>query len=365
MGSAVIGAVSFDVGISEGLADCHWDRFLQSTPLGQYHQGTAWASLKSIDGWKATRTILTREGRIIGGFQALTRKSSRGIIGYVSKGPVLLPEYSALTAYTVQLLREFADREKLQALVVQPPDLGDSELSVLDKDFLPFLRKVQDATWLIDVSGDYEKVRKGFNKTTRSHLRKAGEYGFTAREAGRDELDTFFHLMRGTCERHGVIPNPPSVDHLYAIWDASHSESCVRLFFVEHEGKPIAGELCLGFGKTLTLWKTGWNGEEKSHHPAEFGVTYALNQACAAGQYSVCDFSSFDSNVAAKILSGEHWEQSQLNGRHVFHMRFGGYPRVLPKAGVYIPNRLLRLAYRTLLPFKSLQKRLKQGRILD
>ena len=339
---------------SEGLTDPCWDQFLLETPLGQFQQSTLWARAKCFEGWKATRTVLKLDDKILGGFQALTRATRVGRIGYVSKGPILSSVSSPQSEYLIDLLREFAKREKLLALVVQPPDFSDPLFALPERDFVPFeWTKVIDATWLLDLTGGYETVFQGFNKTARNHVRRAIKYGFTAREAGRDQLDVFFSLMSTTSERHGQRPNPPSVQHLHALWDAAEEVGKVRLFFVEHKGTPIVGELCIAFGKTFTLWKTGWNASEGQYHPTEFSVDQVLRQACSNGNYKLCDFSSFDRGVAHKMLRGDSRDGLQLSGRDMFHVRFGGFPRLLPQARAYIPNAVLRFACRT---FESIRR---------
>src|ERR1019366_682020 len=138
--------------ISRGREDTYWDTFLQETPLGQFQQSTIWAQAKDTEGWKPLRVVLTVDGEIVGGFQILWRGSWRGRSGYVSKGPVVLPDYPGLAEYATELLLKLARRERLRALVVQPPDLC-KQLSarLAGNGFeLDMLAKVNDVTWIID-----------------------------------------------------------------------------------------------------------------------------------------------------------------------------------------------------------------------
>ena len=89
---------------SAELEDSNWDDFLEATPLGHFQQSSLWARAKDIDGWRPLRTILTLDGQIAGGFQILTRHTRFGLIGYVSKGPVLIKEEDGLLDFMMELV---------------------------------------------------------------------------------------------------------------------------------------------------------------------------------------------------------------------------------------------------------------------
>src|ERR1017187_3150477 len=76
--------------LSPELEDPYWDDFLKATPLGHFQQSSLWARAKDIEGWRPVRMILTLDGQIAGGFQILTAHTRFGLIGYVSKGPVVI-----------------------------------------------------------------------------------------------------------------------------------------------------------------------------------------------------------------------------------------------------------------------------------
>jgi peptidoglycan pentaglycine glycine transferase (the first glycine) len=333
--------------ISREPEDTCWDKFLQETPLGQFQQSTIWAQAKRAGGWKAVRVLVTMEDEIVAGFQILWRSSWRGRMGYVSKGPVVLPGYSGLAEYAAALLQRMAQKERLRALVVQPPDwcVQTSE-PLACSGFMPnMLAQVNDATWTIDLRGGFEAVERRMAGEARRKIRQAINRGLTIREGGRKDIETFFELMLSSCRRQGVAPNPPDVHHLFALWDAAYPAGCIRLFFAEYEGKPLTGYLDIAFGKTLTQWKKGWTSTESQRNPNDLITYEALTWANRNG-YQFYDFSAFDREMGIAMLNGEPLTAEQERSRYVFFTRFGGSPRLLSEARVYFPNPLIRSAYR-------------------
>jgi CelD/BcsL family acetyltransferase involved in cellulose biosynthesis len=324
-----------------------WDEFLQDTPLGQFQQSTIWARAKRAGDWETLRVLVTIEDEIVAGFQILWQSSWRGRMGYVSKGPVVLPGYSGLAEYAAALLQNIAGKENFRALVVQPPDrCVQTSGTLASSGFMPnLLTTVNDATWTIDLRGGFEAVDRRMAGEARRKTRQAVNRGLTIREGGRQDIETFFELMLSTCRRQGVAPNPPDVNHLFALWDAAHPAGCIRLFFAEYDGKPLTGYLDIAFGKTLTQWKKGWTSTESQRNPNDL-ITYEALQCASERGFLFYDFSAFDRQMGIAMLNGESLTAEQERSRYMFFTRFGGSPRLLPEARVYFPNPLIRSAYR-------------------
>jgi hypothetical protein len=343
--------------------DACWDRFLQETTLGQYQQSTIWARAKHSEGWKPVRVLVTVNDEIVAGFQMLWQSSWRGRMGYVSKGPVVLPGHHGLAEYITELLQITSRKMRVRALVVQPPDsCGQMSEKLVRGGFLPnTLTRVNDATWIVDLRAGFDAVAQGICRSTRQKAKQAVSRGLAIREGERQDIQEFFDLMLSSCQRQGVKPSPSNIQHLLALWDAAHPAGCIRLSFAEHEGKRLAGLLCITFGKTFTAWKKGWTSADGNLHPNELCNYEALRWATQSG-YQFCDFSAFDRQMAIALLSGEPLSHEQESSRHTFHVRFGGSPRLLPEAMAYFPNPLIRLAYR-LFFYKNIRRAEKECRL--
>ena len=264
-----------DTWISRNKEDTCWDSFLQETPLGQFQQSAVWAQTKDVEGWKPIRVILTIEGKKVGGFQILWRSSWGIRIGYVSKGPVVLPDYLGLGEYVTELLRKLSQSNRLKILLVQPPDLCEQmSMKLTDGGYMfNVLTGVNEATWIVDLRDGFQPVEKKMRSDTRRKARQAVERGITIREGEREDIGTFFELMLATCRRQGVKPNPSDVRTLFRLWDAGQAIGIVRITFAEWEGKPVSGQFDICFGDTVTLWKKGWNSTEPKRFPNDYDYT--------------------------------------------------------------------------------------------
>lgn len=349
--------------MSRGAHDPTWDTFLQTTPLGQYQQASFWARAKAVDRWKPVRVVLTLGDRLVGGFQMLKRPVWWSGIAYVSKGPVVLPGYPGLSEYAARLVQMTCRTERVAAVVVQPPDLGRDISEVLEQyGFIPdVVNHVNAATWMIDVGDGFETVERGMRKHTRQQVRQAIRRQVTLREGSGRDVETFFDLMAATCKRQGVKPNPSSAKHLRQLWDAAEPSGFMRMFFAEYQGRPLAGLFCILFGDTATLWKKGWSSEESGRHPNDLCGYEAVKWACRNG-YKQVDFCALDEGIAIALLNGRALSVEHERTRHLFNIRFGGRPQILPVARIYFRYRLTRFAYKLLFrrELRAMEERIAQ-----
>ena len=79
-------------------------------------------NIREVDGWQCLRIVATIDDKIAGGFQILWRQTRLGRIGYVTKGPAVVPEVKSLVDRLVVVMRDQSRENKILALVVQPPD---------------------------------------------------------------------------------------------------------------------------------------------------------------------------------------------------------------------------------------------------
>ncbi|MBE0656238.1 MAG: GNAT family N-acetyltransferase [Bryobacteraceae bacterium] len=327
--------------------DEEWDAFLQTTPLGQYQQSSMWARAKATEGWRVARAVMVAGEEIVGGFQVLYKSSWWGGIGYVSKGPVVEQGSGELARFGVELLEKVCARLRLRALVVQLPDESDAGLwGLAGRGFLNYAAgKVIESTWLIGLGRQHNGTQKAMTANTRREVRQAIRRGIRVREGKREDLPVFFELMRSSCRRQQTRPNPGDVASLFRLWDAAESQNCIRLLLAEHEGVPLGGLVCIQFGRTMSAWKKGWR-EMKGHPRPNELLNYECLKWAAENGCDQVDFGSFDDVMAVAVLRGEPVSEESKASRHFFNMRFGGRPAILPAAMIYIPNPLLRLAYR-------------------
>jgi lipid II:glycine glycyltransferase (peptidoglycan interpeptide bridge formation enzyme) len=335
------------VAFSQSLADPEWDMFLQTTALGQYQQSSMWARYKAADGWQPLRYLFTINDRIIGGFQVLCKKTLFGRVGYVPKGPVLPEAGPAMYEHAIDRMVRAAHDHNLRALIAQPPDecVIDSELWKGKKFIGSNLLGVIDSTLLISHDSDFNDVIKRMNRETRRRIRQARETCLSVREGEKEELPVFFELMAATCRRQvSTPPNPLNLTLLKVLWEAFQPGKSIRLTFAVHNGEILAGLLCINFGNRVTLWKKGWSESGKEFRPNELLYADAFSWAYQ-NKFACCDFASLNRDIALSLLTGNPLSASQKKSRDMFNLRFGGAPKLLPQAMIYIKSNVLRRAF--------------------
>jgi hypothetical protein len=263
---------------------------------------------------------------------------------------------AGLTALLGTAARELG----LHALIVQLPDENPDPV----EEAPGFLRSnpmnVIEATYLVDVSEGMEIVRKRMHRNVRQCVRKAREQGVSVRAGDEADLPLFFELMSATCRRQGTTPNPGSLESLRRLWRLFARIDGVELAFAGRDGGDIAGRMNLIFGNRVTQWKKGWDGSNPNWHPNELLADHALEWASAHG-HRLCDFSAINRFTAEHILAGRPHDAVISRSRDMFNLRLGGYPKLLPRARVLLPNPLLRWGYRA---FWLPRERRKLRRIL-
>lgn len=331
---------------SPGNSDTSWDEFLMKTPLGQFQQSSMWAQVKEAEGWECLRVIATLNDQISGGFQILWRNIRLGRIGYVSKGPVVVPEIQSLVVLLVHLMCDQAKKNKILGLIIQPPDDSQITSNILgDHHFIQSNpMKVIETTLLVDVSKGKEALDKGMTRKTRKNVRLANQRGVAIREGTEEDIDLFFNLMSATCNRQEVKPNPPTTEALRHLWLTLSKRNCLRVTFAEYNHEVLSGSLNILFGKKVSLWKKGWNFKHPECYPNDLLYYEILHWACS-NNFNHCDFVAFDRSIADAMQMGAPLTDAQEKSRHIFNLRFGGVPKRLPPARIWIVNPLMRVGY--------------------
>jgi len=338
--------------LSPKLEDPYWDDFLKATPLGHFQQSSLWARAKDIEGWRPVRMILTLDGQIAGGFQILTRHTRFGLIGYVSKGPVVIKKEDALLDFMMELVVSTVKANHLKALILQSPDQSIIDDSILTRHrFLPnHLVDVVSATLIVDTACSMDEIMSRMRRTTMLELKRSQKRGIKIREGGEQDIKTFFRLMTTTCRRQQTSPSPTTESAMLEIWKAFHPTGRIRLSVAEYETGPVAAAVCLCFGERVTFWKKGWSGEHRERHPNQMVMFDAIRWSQSQG-YKFFDCAAMNHDTAVNLLNGKPLSETQKKARDFFLLGYGGTPTLLPESKVYISNPALRFMYRSAMHF--------------
>lgn len=335
----------YAVQVSESTEDPEWDTFVAAHPGGDHAQTSLWACLKAMQGGAAMR-ILIREGRqVVAGAQLLLRRVSISQIGYVPKGPLFAADDPELLELMMEQLREVARRYRLQYLAVQPANSNTQLVELLTNwKYVPTpLEVASTATTRINLTADHDAILSAMNRDTRYGIRRSGRDGVTVREGTFEDLPTFYHLLMNTSDRQRFH----TYELLYheEMWRLFAPPGYLKLFIAEYEGKPTSAATMMTFGDTVVGKQRGWSGEYSNHHPNQ-ALDWAMIQWAKAAGYCYFDMGGFNRQVAQQLLAGEPLPEEYHQSPLSYKLGYGGEIVLFPECYAYIPNPVLRAAFR-------------------
>jgi len=89
----------------------------------------------------------------------------------------------------------------------------------------------------------------------------------------------------------------------------------------------------------------GWSESGGEFRPNDFLHEFAISKA-HRDRFAVFDFAGLDRGIALSLASGKPLSASQKKSRDVFNLRFGGVPKLLPQAMIFMKSNVLRSAFR-------------------
>ena len=340
------------------MPDREWDAFVDSVPGGQYVQTSAWAEVKATVGWQAARIVVRERQAVVAGCQLLIRPVPLlGAIASVPRGPVALEHGPDLLHVVLSAVDRLARERRLALCQVQPPRESEAMTRALTAHgFRPSeLAAAPTTTVRIDLDRPQDEIWRSMRPGVRSNIGKARRRGVHVRSGGDDDMDAFHSLVLASSGRQGFSTYPR---HYYeAIWCGFGRGDRARILLAEHQGRPLAGLLLVGYGDTVTYVMGGWSGERTGIHPTELAHWAGIEWARTGG-YKYYDFGGIDVAVANAILAGEV-RRRDVGGVAAFKLGFGGEVARLP--GAYDGR------YRFLLPavMEAARARLPLGRLVD
>ena len=332
--------------------DDDWDSFLAGSTYGQFEQTSLWAEVKKLSGWRPFRTIITQDGKIIAGFQTLWQKKAYFLkLGLLMKGPVIETNNEQLIQIIIDYFKK-AVKKHFQAILVQLPD-KDIRLTsmLLNSGFLPnrISGSFKSANVVINLDQSEDRLFKSLKRQKRQNIRIAREAGITVREGGQQELPIFFNLMRTTCLRRGVAPNPSTEEICEALWKVFSPKNQIKLFLAEYQEEIISAVLVLTVGRHASLWKFGWSGKWGQFRPNDLLFWEIFSWAKAQG-YLSADLGPFGSFASDGLTAATDLGSLEDSSDVRFKTGFGGEIIRLQPGLLYIPNPIYRSLYRVFSP---------------
>jgi peptidoglycan pentaglycine glycine transferase (the first glycine) len=319
-----------------------WDDFLLNNPGGYYTQSSLWGQAKSVLGWHPVRIIVSQDERIVAGVQVLIRfLPIGGTIGYAAGGPLIAFEDPSFSEVLMAELEQVTKRFHIQYLFVQPyAKNAVLERELLKADYQASSRSaIANFTALLDLTQDQDSILSAMRKSTRHNIRIAIRKGVTIREGRECDLPIFYRLLTATYQRLNLPIFPE--EYFASLWRILHARGYLHLFIAEFMGEDIAASQVISFGDMVIDSFGAWSGQHKKAHPNELLEWATISWAKSQGYHY------FDFDGITPVNSGEElFGGIKQDGVSFFKLGFGGKTVPGPVAYEYLPNPLLRWAYR-------------------
>ena len=222
--------------------DSAWDALVEAADPGSYLQLAAWARVKAVNGWTATR-IADGEGPATTAAQVLVRRPRPLPWGfaYAPRGPVAERwTEDGLAAFTEAVRSKLpVQAGRVSHLRIDP----EIELDGSHDEDGWFRQRLRRAGWrpaapiqpastrIIDLRADEDALWSDLRKKWRQYVNKARSGGIRVVEAEGDRLGDFYRIYRETADRAGFLIRAESAYR--DVWDAFRPGGRAQLLFAE------------------------------------------------------------------------------------------------------------------------------------
>lgn len=313
-----------------------WDDAAARSPGGHVLQSSAWARIRTAQGWRAE---FLRIGDPLPVALVLWRDvPALGAMAYVPRGPVVAPGDRAGLETALRALASHARERGAVLLKVDPEIAADEALPALARagyrrgeDIQPVL-----ATLVIDLAPGEDALLAGLEKDTRWSVRQAGKRGVTVRESSDDAaLGAFYDLYLATGRRAGFITRTRGYYTL--VWRTLIEAGLARLRLAYAEGRPVAGAMTWRCG-SREMYMYGASDDEGRKRYASYGLQWECILAAKAGGALTYDLGGIPADPSRK--------DDPMYGPYLFKKGFGGSPRAYAGAHDAVPRELPYRAFR-------------------
>ncbi len=300
-----------------------WNNFTAWAPGADLLQSYEWGDLKARSGWTPIRLALEDRGQIVAAASLLKRPlplPGKSIL-YAPRGPLLREWASPILQELAAALRETARSEGAILVKVDPAQTGAETAEVLRQaGFRPapsasgFGGVQPRCVMVLDLNASRDELFARFKPKWRYNIRLAERKGVTVRsETTRDDLRTFYDLLRVTAERDGFLVR--GFSYFEDIWELLVECRMAKLFLAEVEGEAVAGAICFLFGDTCWYTYGASSNAHRERMPNHL-MQWTMIQWAQDHGYHTYDFRG----VSPRTGAGE---EDRLTGLNRFKAGFG------------------------------------------
>lgn len=312
-----------------------WDDAAVRSPGGHVLQSSAWAEIRTKQGWRAE---FVRVGDPLPVALVLWRRMPVfGEVAYVPRGPIVAPGDASGLERALRELAGLAARRGAVMLKVDPELEPDVAAAPLERAGYRRAADVQPvlSTLVIDLGPDEEALLASLEKDTRWSVRQAAKRGVEIREAADDAaLRSFYELYHVTGSRARFITR--TWDYYSLVWRTLMGAGLARLRLAYVDGRAVAGAMTWRCGER-ELYMYGASDDEGRKRYASYGLQWECITAAKKSGALAYDLGGIPVDPSRK--------DDPMYGPYLFKKGFGGTPRGYVGAHDSVPGRLGYRAY--------------------
>jgi FemAB-related protein (PEP-CTERM system-associated) len=320
-----------------------WDRYVRSAPGATFFHQLGWRWLvERTFGHRAHYLTALRDGRIAGVLPLFELKSL--LFGHAlvsipfAIGGGLVADDDAVEKSLLGAAKDLARELRVDYLELRSETpLDDPEL----------LTKNLYVTFRADLAQGEEALLKKMERKRRQMMNYVAKAPFEHRIAGLEELPLFYRLFCESMRHHGTPVYPKLF--LREILDRHPAHS--NLFFVHHEGKPVAAVLNLLFRDVVMPFYAGADRAEKPRGVDEYLYLSIMRWGRENG-FRTFDFGRSKRETGAYKFKAK-WGMDEVPlGYQYYLVKAKGLPNVSPANPKY--QRAIRIWQKLPLPVTRL-----------
>ncbi|MSR85319.1 peptidoglycan bridge formation glycyltransferase FemA/FemB family protein [Candidatus Uhrbacteria bacterium] len=241
-----------------------WDGFVMSQPWAQFTQSWMWGEFQKSQGHKVKRFFLVGAGLSRPGqgdpaptmaIQLIQYKKRFSGYWFAPRGPIFATHTHQDLRQSFRICLEEILKQKLAGQTLfyrfEPAIRLKQGHGMMPRRLRRNHMMSPSSTILIDLKKSEEELLVAMHPKTRYNIRVAEKHGVMVRE-GKTSQDfaSFLTLLNETAERDQFDPH--GARYLQALWDFLSPSGMAQVCFAERDGIPLAANLEIGYGDTLT-----------------------------------------------------------------------------------------------------------------
>jgi lipid II:glycine glycyltransferase (peptidoglycan interpeptide bridge formation enzyme) len=339
-----------------------WNSALRALPYAHILQTWEWGEFKrATTGWQPIRLAFARDGQAVALASVGVRSVGPLKVMYVSKGPALAYEDTALASEVLHQLQHLARRERAIWLKIDPDVIAatglPAESSEADGSDTPhptgqsFMHLLRDQGWrfsddqvqfrntiVIDLSRSEDDLLAAMSQNTRRKVRQAEKAGVTIRIGSVADLPILYKLYQVTGARDHFLIRP--MEYYEQAWRAFIEADLAHPLIAEFDGQPIAHVILFHFGRKCWYFYGASSDDQRDKMPNYLLQWEAIKWAKAQG------YVLYDLWGAPNVFA----ESDSMWGVYTFKRGFRGTVTRHVGAWDYAPYPLLYQGYTQIMP---------------